>query len=159
MAVLRREAEAVLLSAAAVRRPALRRALPPEWLLATDLPQLAEEGTVAAMCSALEQRGWRTHLSGGWLLLDCLPPLPRGAQPQLTGEAACVAELLRRHPSDLQDRAALRQLLKASEQGMSALEKVCAALHRQYAQALRQHQPLPGALLPWLLEILWEVSE
>ncbi len=160
MAALRREAEGILLAAEPARRPALRRVAQEDWLLATDLPQLAPPEALQRVRDRLESLGWRVCVSGGWLLMDALPPAPAEADPPpLAGEAACAVSVLRRHPCEEMDFAALRGLLKASEGGLPQVEKCCARLHRQLAERLRRGIALPGGLLPWLIQILWEVSE
>ena len=41
-------------------------------------------------------------------------------------------------------------VVKAADAGRQPFEKLCAALHGEFAVRLRRHEPLPGALLPYL---------
>lgn len=142
------------------RRPALRRADDDAWLLCTDLPALIDGPRLAALTHSLEAEGWRCAQVRGWLYLDHPLPVPQITDAHLTGEAACAASLLRRHPYPVQDDVFLRRLVKAQEQGPAKVEAVCRSLHAECAARLRRHQPLPGLLLPYLIQAakLKEVS-
>lgn len=132
------------------RRPALRRCDAPDMLLATDLPLIADEATVRRFLHRMEDKGWRTRMERGWLLMDASVPSPEQwcVPPRLEGESGCCISLLLRHPGDLVWPEQLRALLKAAES--DHLERYCIALHKELAACLRRHETLPGALLPHL---------
>ncbi len=149
---LRLQLTALMAAAQPLRKPALRRASAPQWLLSSDLPQLLPLGSLRAFKEAARRADWRMEEADGWLYFDHPLPLPPSSpEPLLSGEAACVASLLRRHPSDVMDEDALRALAKAAEQGGAPLEAYCHQLHMRCATLLRCHQPLPARLLPYLL--------
>ncbi len=149
---LRLQLTALMAAAQPLRRPALRRASAPQWLLSSDLPQLLPPDRLCAFEEAARRDGWRMEALDGWLHFDHALPLPSSSlEPRLSGESACVASLLRRHPSDVMDEDALRALAKAAEQGGAPLEAFCRQLHMRCAALLRCHQPLPARLLPYLL--------
>lgn len=149
---LRLQLTALMASAHPLRKPALRRADSSAWLLASDLPQLLPPDGLSAFEEAARCAGWRVEVKDGWMYVDHALPLPSlSAEPRLSGEAACVASILRRHPSGVMDEDALRALAKAAEQGGAPLEAFCRQLHMRCAALLRCHQPLPGRLLPYLL--------
>jgi len=149
---LRLQLTALMATAQPLRKPALRRASAPQWLLSSDLPQLLPPDRLCAFEEAARNAGWRMEASGGWLHFDHPLPLPSlSSELRLSGEAACVASLLQRHPSDVMDEDALRALAKAAEQGFTPLEAFCQQLHMRCAALLRCHRPLPARLLPYLL--------
>ena len=141
-----------------VRPPAIRRASEDDWLLATDLSELVHPEETASFVRAAEEQGWRVgRAANGWLLLDRIDLLPRleASSPEGTacaGEIGALISLLERHlsASNDMDARALRALAKASEQGSRALTRVCAGLHLDWAEKLRRHEKIPGALLPYL---------
>ena len=130
----------------------LRRAREADALFVCNLPQLTGDEGVSRFTQRLACRGWHIRRLGGRLLLDAPIPLPEAPETPVSAaaETACCLSLLRRHPSGLTDRAALRSLAKAAEEGPAAVEALCRAWHRQWAVLLRQGQPLPGGLLPYL---------
>ena len=148
MAAFRRELLAAL-PETLPRPPALRRASSGDALLATDLPLFAPEAA-ARLPEALPR--WRFAASpNGWLLAD--PPYDAPDTVTVAfipGEAGWLLRRLTLHPGAETDLPALRALLKAAEQSPAALEHEAGRLHRLWAGRLRKHQPLPGALLPWL---------
>ena len=151
LTALRRTVQAALEELPVTRRPALRRSDDPQALLATDLPLTTDAGTVARFVARLEADGWRVCRRGDWLLLDADVPVPPWEIPAvLDGEAGCCISLLLRHPGDEADRTVLREIVKAAESGRTALERLCARLHAEWAAALREHRNLPGGLLPYL---------
>ena len=148
---LRREMQTLLASVPVRRRPVLRRSDAPEALLATDLPLAAEETAVAAFLTAAEGAGWTVTPQGDWLLLDHPVEAPDCPVPdRLAGEAGCCLSLLLRHGGDAAPREDIRALVKARDAGDRALERLCAAWHRDWAARLRRHEPLPGGLIPYL---------
>lgn len=151
MRPLRHALTALLEGTAVRRRPALRRCDDPRALLATDLPQAAEDAAVADFIRRAEAEGWTVLREGGWLLMDHPVPVPDAAPCQASGEAGCCLQLLRRHPGGDAPPGDVRELLKAAETGQT--ERLCARWHAEWAGRLRLHQPLPGGLLPYLAAI------
>ena len=129
------------------RKPALRRSLREEWLYATDVPVISGGDVPAALRKALTGAGWEYLQEGDWLQLrKPAPEPPEGWYAGLSGpEAACCLSLLDRHPVRSCEPAEplQRKLIKAGEEGGKALEEACAALHREWAERLRQKRPLP----------------
>jgi len=158
---LRRQVTCALNEMPASRKPALRRSDSPDALLATDLPLVADREAVEAFAARLTAQGWRVLPgSNGWLLLDADVPVPQVVgdfHPQ--GEAACCISILQRHPGNGDAREKIRALVKAAEAGKQPLERLCAALHGDLAAMLRQHEPLPGELLPYLYRAVQDVSD
>lgn len=132
----------------ASRRAALRRSDLPDALFATDLPLLAQEDDLSAMIAVEVQQGWRVgFLPNGWMTLDHDVPVPEAAVPPMPrGEMGCCLSLLLRHPGGEKDARLIRALAKADEVGAAEVEKLCRGLHRELAQRLRQHVPLPDLL-------------
>ncbi|MBR4712022.1 MAG: hypothetical protein IKP10_08290 [Clostridia bacterium] len=146
----------------AARRPALRRANEAGWMLATDLPLIADEAGREHFLTLAREAGWRTgRTPGGWVLLDRLDLLPQAPPPDRLpdGEAGALISLLARHPSDGTDDEALRAIAAAAEQGRPQLDRLCAALHAAWARALRRHEKIPGALMPYLCAAVRETEE
>lgn len=151
LTALRETAWAELAVTPAARKPALRRSDDPEALLATDLPLIADAAAVEAFLSRMTARGWRVWRAGDWLLLDAEVPPPESGEPAAPGgEPGCCVSLLMRHPEGAPDRALIRAVAKAAEEGYPALERLCGRLHAAWAAALREHRDLPGGLLPYL---------
>lgn len=151
LTALRRQVQSALYAVPAKRKPALRRSDAPDALLATDLPLIAEKPAVAAFVQTMAAQGWRTRLHRGWLLLDAPVPVPEADMPQcLPGECGCCISLLTRHADDAPAEAYIRAAVKAAEAGEKYLERLCSQLHADFAARLRRHEPLPGALLPYL---------
>ena len=135
----RAEARELMRGLPTMRTPQLRRALPDDWMLATDLPQLTDADTLRAFRRLAEAWGWRVSGEGGWLMLDkpdllALPAFPE--QPP-GGEKGCVLSLLRRHPEWSGDTLALRLMARASELPGPAAEALYLRIHRRWAEALR----------------------
>ena len=148
---LRQQVQAVLYAVPAKRKPALRRSDLPDALFATDLPLVAEKAAVDAFCAQMARLGWRAGMHNGWLTLDAPIPVPETFIPDiLAGESGCCISLLLRHREDAPAEAVIRAVVKAADAGRQPLEKLCAALHGEFAVRLRRHEPLPGALLPYL---------
>lgn len=141
------------------RPPVLRRADVEDALFATDLPAVASQETVMAFTKAMKRLGWQVRPAVIWLHLDKTVPVPPAREVRADGEMGCCLSLLQRHPKGVQDEKAVRLLCKAGEQNAMVLEKVCAGLHRQWAEKLRLGQPLPGLLMPYLQEAIWEVQQ
>lgn len=148
---LRQEVQACLRNVPCRRKPALRRTDDPGFLLMTDLPQAAPPEAVTDFTANLRLHGWTVQEVSGWLLLDRLIPSPVCTLPKnYAGELGCCLWLLHHHPGNAAPPEMLRALAKAAEQGPIQLERLCKAWHGQFAALLRQHQPLPGGLLPYL---------
>ena len=131
------------------RPPALRRSLLEDWLFATDFPRCAEEKEARSFYRQAEKRGWEVLDADGWFHLrrkeaDC-PENWFPEEPE--GEAACLRELLRRHPGSADPRHEIIMLLKAREEGQASWEETCRQLHRQFAGRLRDQEPLPAVRL------------
>ena len=143
---LRKELQEMLAAAETDRPPALRRSLREEYLYATDLPQVAAEEEVSVFRRRAEKAGWQTEAEDGWILLD--PPFTALQDAVNRGAYGCEAKacisLLWRHPEGRRPgQREIRMLAKAGEESPDAFEKACAALHREWAAALRQGEPLP----------------
>ncbi len=151
LTVLRQQVQVVLYAVPAKRKPALRRSDLPEALFATDLPLVAEEEAVAAFCVQMEAQGWRIGRHKGWLTLDAPVPVPEYDIPEaLDGECGCCISLLLRHPDAASAESFIRAVVKAADAGRQPFERLCASLHGEFAVRLRNHESLPGALLPYL---------
>lgn len=148
---LRSQVRPVLESVPARRKPALRRTDAPDALLVTDLPLIAAPDHVAAFQAEMARLGWHTAMKNGWLALDAPIPAPALTIPaNLEGECGCCISLLLRHPDAAAPEDFIRAVVKAADAGPIPLERLCAQLHADFAARLRQHIPLPGALLPYL---------
>lgn len=132
------------------RKPALRRSDHADFLLATDLPLTCDEATAALFVAQMEADGWHVEPVNGWLWLDHPVPVPEASPCTAPGELGCLISLLERHPGSTADAADIHALVKASEAPEAVLERLCAAWHRNWAERLRRHEPLPGGLLPYL---------
>lgn len=151
LTALRREIQAALAEIPARRKPALRRSDDPDALLATDLLLAADDGDVEQFKSRLVETGWRVWEKDGWLLLDADVPIPAyGVPSEASGETGCCISVLLRHPEGDADPRTVRAIVKAAESGRPALDKLCGALHAEWAASLREHRRLPGGLLPYL---------
>ena len=148
---LRTQVQAVLYAVHATRKPALRRSDAPDALLATDLPLIAAADDVHAFVADMEKQGWTVRERNGWLRLDAVVPVPAYSIPTpLTGECGCCISLLLRHREAAPAVDYIRAVVKAEDAGRMPFERYCAQLHGDFAARLREHQPLPGALLPYL---------
>ena len=148
---MRAQVQSALYAVPVKRKPALRRSNLPDALFATDLPLVAEEAAVEAFCAQMAQLGWRTGLHNGWLTLDAPIPTPDASVPKApAGECGCCISLLLRHMEDAPAEEFIRAVVKTADAGHQPFEKLCAALHAEFAARLRGHEPLPGALLPYL---------
>ena len=157
---LRRKMQALLAAVPVRRKPALRRSDAPEALLATDLPLAAEKAAVADFIALSEKAGWTVMRRGNWLLLDHPVDAPDCPVPaELPGEAGCCLSLLLRHGGGDAPEEDIRALVKARDAGSTALERLCAAWHRDWAARLRRHEPLPGGLIPYLCGALTPVTK
>lgn len=151
LTALRQQVQSVLYAVHAQRKPALRRSDAAEALFATDLPLIAEAEAVQKFLADMKQRGWTVSLRNGWLLLDTAVPTPEYAVPTApAGECGCCILLLLRHPDDAPAEDNIRAVVKAADAGKRPFERLCEQLHGEFAAQLRQHQPLPGKLLPYL---------
>ncbi len=151
LTALRLQVQAVLYALPAGRKPALRRSDAEDALLATDLPLVADSAAVEAFRTEMTVRGWKVSERNGWLTLDAPVPLPEGPIPaDLTGECGCCISLLLRHPDGAPADDLIRAAVKAADAGNQPFERLCARLHGEFAARLRNHQPLPGSLLPYL---------
>lgn len=144
---LRRELAALLAAPEGSRQPALRRSRLAGWLYATDLPVLYGGAVPDSMAESLKAAGWETDTENGWMQLR--KPAPEPPDGWFNGpfgpEAACCLSLLARHnPGAGDPEPAARSLIKAGEEGPDAYEAACAALHRDWAERLRQGEPLPA---------------
>lgn len=148
---LRAQVNEALAEVPARRRPALRRSDAPDALLATDLPLTAEAEQAAAFAERLRAEGWRIRKAeNGWLLLDADVPPPMMMEVSAAGECACCLSILQRHPEEGSAEDMIRLVVKAADAGKQPFERLCGQLHAQLAAMLRRHEPLPGALLPYL---------
>lgn len=149
---LRAQVNAALAEVPVQRRPALRRSDDPCALLATDLPLVTDADELSRFVRRLEAMGWRVQTApNGWLLLDRDVPVPELVQAQAPeGECGCCISLLQRHQEGGAANDLIRSLVKATEAGKQPFERFCAGLHARLAALLRQRQPLPDALLPYL---------
>ena len=160
LTLLRRDVQAMLACVAVRRKPALRRSDAPEALLATDLPLAAEEAAVEAFTALAEAAGWTVTRRGDWLLMDHPVDAPDCPVPaELPGEAGCCLSLLLRHGGGDAPEEDIRALVKARDAGSTALERLCAAWHRDWAARLRRREPLPGGLIPYLCGALTPVTK
>ena len=152
IAALRRELRLMLEDIPSSRKPSVRRCEHPDALLAVNLPFIADEAAIAQFTRTAQEQGWTVTASGGWLLLDHPVPVPDAPQPlHFGGEAGCLLSLLMRHSDESAPCAAdIRALAKAAEESPAAVNRLCAAMHRDWAVRLRNHQPLPGGLAPYL---------
>ena len=151
LTALRQQVQGVLYAVPAKRKPALRRSDAPDALFATDLPLVAEEEVIRNFAAHMEACGWTVRERNGWLTLDAAVPVPETVIPaDLVGECGCCISLLLRHPEDAPAADGIRAVVKAADAGKQPFERLCTQLHRDFAHRLRVHQPLPGALLPYL---------
>lgn len=142
------------------RRPALRRSDAPDALLATDLPQVADEAALMAFCREMACLGWRCVPNNGWLLLDAPVPAPDALPPAVPdGACGCCISLLLRHPDHADASEDIRRVVKAADAGSLPFERLCKQLHGEFAIRLRQGKPLPGALLPYLCQAWHDIYE
>ena len=148
---MRQQVQSVLYAVPASRKPALRRADAADALFATDLPLIAESDAVQGFIADMEQRGWTVSERNGWLLLDAAVPVPEYTVPTApAGECGCCISLLMRHMGDAPAEEHIRAVVKAADAGKQPFERLCGQLHGTFAAQLRQHQLLPGKLLPYL---------
>lgn len=148
---LRAQVQRVLYAVPAKRKPALRRSDAVDALFATDLPLIAEADDVRAFVADMEARGWTVHERNSWLTLDAPVPVPDTEAPlDMKGECGCCISLLLRHPDEAPAEDAIRAVAKAVDAGRQPFERLCAQLHADFAARLRNHQPLPGTLMPYL---------
>ena len=151
LSLLRKQVQSVLYAVSAKRKPALRRSDAANALFATDLTLIAEADAVTTFRAELERLGWSICERDGWLTLDAPVPAPVCNVPAvMTGECGCCISLLLRHPDHAPAEDEIRAVTKAADAGIQPFERVCAQLHADFAVRLRQRQPLPGALLPYL---------
>ena len=151
LTTLRTQVQGVLYAVPAERKPALRRSDAPDALFATDLPLVAEAEAVQTFAADMTCLGWTVSERNGWLTLDAAVPAPDAQVPQtLTGECGCCISLLLRHMDDAPAEEHIRAVVKAADAGKQLFERLCGQLHGEFAAQLRQHQPLPGKLLPYL---------
>ncbi len=151
LTALRQQVQAVLYAVPAKRKPALRRSDAPDALFATDLPLVAEEEAVSGFVEEMVAQGWTVRALNGWLTLDAAVPVPEYALPAaMMGACGCCILLLLRHREDGPAQDAIRAVAKAADAGRLPFERLCEQLHGEFAVRLRLHQPLPGALLPYL---------
>ncbi len=152
LTALRAEVNALLAATPVRRKPALRRSDAPDALLATDLPFAADADAAADFIERAASAGWRVRTAeNGWLLLDRDVPVPADAIPaEAPGECGCCLSLLARHPQDGDAGEMIRRVVKAQEAGWRTFERLCGQLHAELAEMLRLHEPLPGALIPYL---------
>lgn len=161
LSVLRAEVNVLLAKTPVRRKPALRRADAQGALLATDLPHAADDTATADFIARAELSAWQvSRAENGWLLLDKPVPAPQTTIPALAeGECGCCISLLARHPEDGTAAEMIRECVRAEEAGKQTFERFCGSLHARLAAMLRQHQPLPGALLPYLAHAYRNLSD
>lgn len=125
------------------RKPVLRRADEPEYLFATDLPEVTEESDLKAFCLIAESKGWRIQKKGTWLLLD--PGVEDSTIPctvSCSDAYACIS-LLERHHESVFEPMWTRRILKSVEAGQKDQEKCFSELHGMMSERLRRKMPLP----------------
>ena len=148
---LRAEVNALLADTPVRRKPALRRSSAPDALLATDLPHAADAQAVEGFLRRAEAMGWHVYAAqNGWLLMDKPVPVPAWSMPETAGHCGCCISLLQRHPEAGEAGGYIREVVRAEEAGAGDFIRLCERMHAEFAAMLRQHQPLPGALLPYL---------
>ncbi len=151
LTVLRVQVQSVLYAVPAKRKPALRRSDADNALFATDLPLIAESAAVECFITNMADMGWHTELRNGWLVMDAPVPVPEYILPkELAGECGCCISLLVRHAQSAPAERIIRAVVKAADAGKQPFEKLCSQLHGEFAVRLRNHEALPGALLPYL---------
>ena len=151
LTALRQHVQAVLYAVPAKRKPALRRSDAPDALFATDLPLIAEADVVRTFISDMEKQGWTVRERNGWLTLDAAILVPDYVIPMApAGECGCCISLLLRHREGMPAEDFIRAVVKAADAGRLPFERFCVQMHGDFADRLRKHQPLPGALLPYL---------
>ena len=151
LTTLRAQVQCVLYAVPAKRKPALRRSDAPDALFATDLPLIAEESAVTAFITELTRNRWTISTRNGWLTLDAPVPVPTYTVPDtLAGACGCCISLLLRHQEEAPAADFIRAVVKAADAGKLPFERLCSQLHGEFAARLRQHEALPGALLPHL---------
>ncbi len=157
LTMLRREVQEMLTAVwhGKNRKPALRRASNELALLATDFPLIADEESTRRFCCMAQEKGWRIWDENGWLMLDKAVPAPdtvsmASISARADNELCCCISLLTRHPESGDASRFIRALVKADEAGRQPMQRLCRQLHQELAAMLRTHQPLPGALLPYL---------
>ena len=151
LTALREQVQSALYAVPASRKPALRRSDAADALFATDLPLISEATGVRTFIADMEAAGWRVSGRNGWLLLDAAVPVPEYAVTAApAGECGCCISLLLRHMDDALAEEHIRAVVKAADAGKQPFERLCGQLHGDFAARLRQHQPLPGRLLPYL---------
>jgi hypothetical protein len=154
LTMLRREVQDMMAAVGKgmARKPALRRASNELALLATDFPLIADEECTRRFRRLAQENGWRVWLENGWLMLDKAVPAPAMAAPSdhADNELRCCISLLTRHPEAGDATRFIRALVKADEAGRQPMQRLCRQMHQEFAAMLRMHQPLPGALLPYL---------
>lgn len=151
LTALREQVQSILYEIPAKRKPALRRSDLADALFATDLPLVAERSAVETFCARIGQLGFRVWLYNGWLVLDGPVPVPQTHLPSaLAGECGCCISLLLRHPDAEPADAYIREVVKAADAGRQPFERLCASMHRTFAERLRKHERLPGGLIPYL---------
>ena len=144
----RKELAEILTAWQADRMPVIRRSLADAWLYATDLPGLYNGEIPTALTAELISAGWEYTQDGNWLLLRKKakePPEDWYAGP-FGQEAASCLSLLERHSAgnNVPSEAEQRILIKAGEEGKTAYENACGALHQDWAERLREGRSLPA---------------
>ncbi len=145
---LRKELDELLKAPAGNRFPAIRRSLREEWLYATDLPALYGGSVPDGIRASLQSAGWESAPDGEWLQLrkHAKEPPEDWYGGAFGPEARCCLSLITRHPASggIRPDAVERMLIKAGEEGESAYEEACAAIHRAWAASLREGNGLPA---------------
>lgn len=143
---LRAELRSLLEKVPVSRPPALRRSLLPDALFSLDLPRCASPETCEAFLRDAEGAGWRAFQADGWIhLRKAVSILPADFFPDPpSGEAAALLSLLARHPGSSDPSREVILLMKAREEGDSALESACRGLHGDLARRLRRKEAFPA---------------
>lgn len=153
LTALRTQVQSALYAVPAKRKPALRRSDLADALFATDLPLVADAAQVEAFCIHMTEQSWRCGLHNGWLTLDAPIPAPAAGIPDApSGECGCCISLLLRHSEDAPADDLIRAVVKAADAGRQPFERLCGQLHAAFAERLRRHEKLPGALLHYLCQ-------
>ena len=89
-------------------------------------------------------------LSGGLILAFGLYHIH--ALSGITEGGVLGMSLLLRHPDAAPAEDFIRAVVKAADAGRQPFERLCGQLHAAFAERLRRHEKLPGALLPYLCQ-------
>ena len=143
----REELFLMMSSAGYRRRPALRRSIRDDYLLATDFPQAADEQSVLSFLETARGNGWQADLSDGWIELSRTMDFNDAIDTPVFRhpEADCCLSLLIRHQEkkESSDGRTEKTIAKAMEEGYSAYADACENIHALWAESLRISSSIP----------------